>query len=117
MTNLTTLTKQNTSNFKKLSFPTVKPFCRPDLASVYGALSGVPIRIPCDVVANPDDVDDASSFSYTWAFNSSAGAASKADHDRLIAAQAAEAARRAEGEGRRSNRVITFTPKVWKATS
>ena len=43
-----------------------KPYCRPNLQDVYGVATRETIRIPCDVISDPND-----KVTYEWVFNTS----------------------------------------------
>ncbi|KAG8188948.1 hypothetical protein JTE90_016615 [Oedothorax gibbosus] len=43
------------------------PVCKPGQETTYGAMLHYPVQIPCEVEADPDDVD------FRWEFNSSSG--------------------------------------------
>lgn len=55
------------SGIKKASSPlTVSPVCRPGQPKVFGVARQETARIPCELEANPQDVQ------FTWKFNNSA---------------------------------------------
>ena len=58
---------------RRFIYFTDKPFCVPDQPSVFGALVGRSVRVPCAVAADPANADGANGLAFSWSFNTSSG--------------------------------------------
>ena len=108
-------------NVQNITFPEYtnhffldKPYCRPNLSSIYGISLDTTTPISCQVIANPME-----NLHFDWAFNSTSGSSNTLtqlrDNMRHQDLEVDIEGRGDDGDGRGKKSILHFRPQVSKS--
>ena len=86
-----------------------KPYCNPDQKKFYGASSGHPVEIRCEVKANPSS---SGGIRFEWSINSTTNGNGGEDASNGLKHRILETEEEERGDGSIRTAILKFTPRV-----